>query len=164
MLSPVAENILSYIENIEEHYIEDNNWPYTYDEYKMRFNGQFIDEDDRKTFSEHKNIAKPITAKDMGVIMNVKDDTARSYLNDLVKAELLYVYRINNNGANLYYPVSDFEAKKEVLGVAYPKPDEVETLTNKDGKAIQEIYEEFEGQMKNKGYVSESFKNGFSLE
>lgn len=159
MLSPVPENVLSYIENIEEHYIEGENWPYTFKEYMMKFNDRFVDDDDRKAFREHKTTAKYITAKDMGKIMSVQDDTARGYLNDLVKAEMLYVNRPKSNGPNLYYPVNDFENKKGGIGAKYPKPDDIETITAKikgNEKGIQEIYDEFKSKMVKKGYRLES--------
>jgi hypothetical protein len=152
MLSPVPENVLGYIEKIEEHFIEGNVWPYFYDYYKLGFDDHFIDDDERMEFYDHLKECKPITAKEMAEIMNVQPDTARGYLNDLASKKILYL-RPGKGQANRYYPVVDFDNVKEEIGATYPSTEDIENRKDE----INEIYNQFINKLEESGYVQHRY-------
>jgi hypothetical protein len=150
MLSPIPENVLGYIEKIEENFIEGKKWPYLYDDYKHGFADLFLNDEERNEFIGHLAECKPITAKEMADLMHVQPDTARGYLNDLADKEILYL-EAEKGKANKYYPVSDFDSVKQDIWAQYPSYEDIEGLTEE----IEEIYKQFIKDLKDAGYVKD---------
>ena len=90
MLSPVPENVLAYIDMIEDHYMKDQDWIYSYHGYNSGFSN-FFDNEEQEEFNQFIKDCKPIYAKDVVKLMKVESSTARGYLNDLVEKEILYL-------------------------------------------------------------------------
>lgn len=147
MLSSIPENILSYIDTIEEKYVKTQEWPFTFSEYKIGFESKFENDEKNGAFRDFIRNCKPITAKDMAELMNVESDTARGYLNKLVEDELLYLKQ-KNGMANLYYPVCDYSTVKENIGAVFLKPEEISALEDE----VNLVYQNFLKKLKTEGY------------
>lgn len=146
MLSPVPENIFAYINMIEDHYIRNQNWIYTYNGYQKGFANQF-DDKQQSEFDQFVRDCKPIYAKDVVKLMSVESGTARGYLNDLVKKEILYLKR-QSGKENIYYPVVNFDIVKKNIGASFLKPEGILELRDE----IESIYEEFIENLEKDGY------------
>lgn len=146
MISPIPENALSYLDMVEQEYVTKQTWPYKHLEYKIGFDNALIEQD---VFNDFIKDCKPITAKDMGDLMNVESKTAREYLNDL--DSLGAVYKDYDGSKNLYYPVSDFEEVRKTAGVKFVTPAELKPGTTMRNE-ITKIYEEMLQEMEKKGY------------
>ena len=149
MLSPVPENILAYLDMIEDNYMTNNQWKYEYNGYNKGFNKEFNGEE-QVEFDQFIRDSKPIYAKEVVELMGVESATARGYLNALVKKEILYLTK-QSGKENIYYPVVDFDIVKKNIGASFLKPEQILELKDE----IESIYEEFIENIKNDGYEGE---------
>ncbi|MCE7698595.1 MAG: hypothetical protein K8E24_007075 [Methanobacterium paludis] len=131
MLSPIPENVKSYISMIEKEYFKDYTWNYGYDDYKAGFNKSHPSQG---TFDDFILECPSFTNKDIAELMNVSSSTAGGYMDNLDKMSI--VYKHFNGSKNLYYPVSNFKEIKESVGIKLVTPEEL-----KEGTELRDLIE-----------------------